>query len=166
MDAIGALVNEHGHRRVRARIRDMLDHFLHYQGIANDEANHLRSVAARFFAQNRAVIQLQKQHQSYCAQAFLDCAFQLGKRARFVSGSPKFSHIRMTDAGIHTGYYFIKLLGSRQTEPLYLDFSYHLESFRAAASCPGCIVASVLLCLGVSRLRFSTQRTTWYWLKA
>jgi hypothetical protein len=34
----------------------------------------------------------------------------------------------MTDAGVHTGYYFIKLLGSRQTEPLYLDFSYHLES--------------------------------------
>jgi len=85
MDAFGALIYKHGNRRVRARIGNMLDHFLHYQGTANDERNHLRSLAARFFAQNRAVIQLHKQHQSYCAQAFLNCAFQLGKRARFVS---------------------------------------------------------------------------------
>jgi hypothetical protein len=35
----------------------------------------------RFFAHNRALIQLHKQHQSYFAQAFLDCAFQLGKNA-------------------------------------------------------------------------------------
>src|SRR5271156_4468948 len=128
MDAIGALVHKHGNRRVRPRIRNMLDHFLHDEGIANDEANHLWSLAARFFAENRAVIQLHKQHQSYCAQAFLNRAFQLCKRARLVSRSPKFSHIRMTDGGVHTGYYFIKLLGSRQTEPLYLDFSYHLLS--------------------------------------
>jgi hypothetical protein len=37
----------------------------------------------------------------------------------------------MTDGGVHTGYYFIERLGSRQTEPLYLDFSYHLESLHA-----------------------------------
>ena len=42
-------------------------------------------VAARFFPQNRAVIKLHKQHQSCFAQAFLDCAFQFGKRACFVS---------------------------------------------------------------------------------
>ena len=34
----------------------------------------------------------------------------------------------MTDGGVHPGYYFIKPLGSRQTEPLDLDFSYHLAS--------------------------------------
>src|ERR1700722_3833325 len=85
MDAVGALIYKNGDRRVRACIRNMLDHFLHDEGIANDEANHLRSVAARFFAQNCTVIQLHKQHQSYCAQAFLDCASQLGKRARLVS---------------------------------------------------------------------------------
>ena len=28
----------------------------------------------------------------------------------------------MTDGGVHTGYYFIKLLGSRQTEPLHLVY--------------------------------------------
>src|SRR5260370_33266168 len=33
----------------------------------------------------------------------------------------------MTDSGVHSGYYFIKPLGSGQTEPLNLDFSYHLE---------------------------------------
>jgi hypothetical protein len=37
----------------------------------------------------------------------------------------------MTDGGIRSKYYFIELLGSRQTEPLYLDFSYHLESLYA-----------------------------------
>jgi hypothetical protein len=85
MDSVGALVYKNGNRRVRACIRSMLGHFLHDEGIANHEANHLRSVAARFFAQNRAVIQLHKQHQSFCAQAFLNCAFQLVKRARSVS---------------------------------------------------------------------------------
>jgi hypothetical protein len=40
----------------------------------------------------------------------------------------------MTDGGVHTGYYFIQLLGSRQTEPLYLDFSYHLESLLRTAA--------------------------------
>jgi hypothetical protein len=44
---------------------------------------------------------------------------------------PNPGHIRMTDGGVHTGYYFIKWLGSHQTEPLYLDFSYHLESLYA-----------------------------------
>lgn len=34
----------------------------------------------------------------------------------------------MTDSDVHTGYYFIERLGGRQTEPLYLDFSYHFES--------------------------------------
>jgi len=34
----------------------------------------------------------------------------------------------MTNGGVHAGYYFIKLLGSRQTEPFYLDFFCHLES--------------------------------------
>jgi hypothetical protein len=37
----------------------------------------------------------------------------------------------MTDGGVHTGYYFLERLGSRQTEPLYLEFSYHLESLYA-----------------------------------
>jgi len=33
----------------------------------------------------------------------------------------------MTDGSVHTAYYFIKTLGSGHTEPLDLDFSYHLE---------------------------------------
>src|SRR5208282_3201918 len=37
---------------------------------------------------------------------------------------------------------------------------------RAAAPCPSCIIASVLLCSGPSRLRFSALRTTRPWLKA
>src|ERR1700730_14295747 len=57
MHAIRALIYKHGNWRVRARIRNMLGHFLHDERIANNEANHLRSLAARFFAQNRAVIQ-------------------------------------------------------------------------------------------------------------
>ena len=83
-----ALIYKHGNRRVRARIRNMLDHFLHDEGIPNDEANYLRSFTARFFAQNRAVIQLHKQHQSCFAQAFLDCAFQFGENALLTEGAP------------------------------------------------------------------------------
>jgi len=85
MHAIGALIHKHGNRRIRAGIRNMLGHFLHDEGIANNEANHLRSLATRFFAHNPALIKLHKQHQSFLAQAFLDCAFQLGKGARFMS---------------------------------------------------------------------------------
>ena len=42
----------------------------------------------------------------------------------------------MTDAGVHTGYYFIKWLRGRQTEPLYFDFSCHLESLYAQPRLP------------------------------
>src|SRR5580700_9050427 len=34
----------------------------------------------------------------------------------------------MTDGGVYTSHYFIKRLGSGQAEPLYLNFSYHLDS--------------------------------------
>jgi hypothetical protein len=43
-----------------------------------------------------------KQHQAGFAQALLDEAFQLGKRAGFVSGFPEFGHIRMTNQGIES----------------------------------------------------------------
>src|SRR5580658_3098047 len=36
----------------------------------------------------------------------------------------------MTDASVHATYYFIKPPGSGQTEPLHLDFSYHLGPFQ------------------------------------
>src|SRR5260370_15398224 len=127
MHAIGALIHKHGNRRVGAGIRNIFGHFLHDEGIANDEANHLRSLVTRFFTHNRTLIKLHKQHQSCFAQSFLDCAFQFGKRACFVSRSPKFSHIRMTNGGVYASHYLIKRFGTGQTEPLYLDFSYHLE---------------------------------------
>src|SRR5260370_34682057 len=41
--------------------------------------------STRFFLQNCALVKLHKQHQSCFAQTFLNCAFQFGKRARFVS---------------------------------------------------------------------------------
>src|SRR6266481_5848711 len=47
-----------GLRQWNAIRPDMLGHFLHDERIANNETNHLRSLAARLFAQNRAVIQL------------------------------------------------------------------------------------------------------------
>ncbi len=50
-----------------------------------DEADDPGRVAASFFPQNSAVIKLHKQHQSYFAQAFLDCTFQFGKRVGPVS---------------------------------------------------------------------------------
>src|ERR1700722_18675453 len=131
MHPVGSLVDKDRNRGIGAGIWNELGHLLHDEGIPNDEANHLRRLITYFFANNRAVIQLHKQHQSYVAQAFLNCAFQFGRRARFVSRSPKFSHIRMTDSGVHTDYYFVEWLGSRQTEPLYLEFSYHLESLCA-----------------------------------
>src|SRR5580692_844763 len=34
----------------------------------------------------------------------------------------------MTNSGVQTGYSFVKWIRSRQTKPLYLDFSCHLES--------------------------------------
>jgi hypothetical protein len=63
----------------------MSRHFLHDERIANDKADDPRYIATCLFAHNCTVIQLHKQHQSGFAQAFFDCAFQLGKRARFVS---------------------------------------------------------------------------------
>jgi len=127
VNAIGALIYKNGNRRVRARIRDMLDHFLHDEGIANDEANHLRSLAARFFAENRAVIQLHKQHQSYCAQAFLNCAFQLGKGTRFISRSPEFGHVRMTDRRVKSRHHLVEGFRGDEAESLNLNCSDHLE---------------------------------------
>jgi hypothetical protein len=38
----------------------------------------------------------------------------------------------MTDGGVYTSHYFIKRLGRGQTEPLDLDFSYHLEPLDCA----------------------------------
>jgi hypothetical protein len=45
----------------------------------------------------------------------------------------------MTDGGVHTGYYFIERLGSRQTKPLYLDFSYLLESLYTQPPLSSCV---------------------------
>src|SRR5216684_906015 len=65
----------------------------------------------------------------------------------------------MTDGGVHTCYYFIKPLGSDQTEPLHLDFSYHLESLCAEPRRDqGALTGSVLLCSGRSRLRLSARQ--------
>src|SRR5580700_11138904 len=128
MHAVRARIYKNRNRRVRTGIRNVLGHFLHDQGIANDEANYLRGFTTRFFPHDRAMIQLHKQHQSCFAQAALNYTLQFGKRTCLVRQSPKFSHIRMTDGGVHTGYYFIERLGSRQTEPLYLDFFNHLEA--------------------------------------
>jgi hypothetical protein len=38
-------------------------------------------VISNLFTHNRALIMLHKQHQSCFGQAFLDCAFQIGKNA-------------------------------------------------------------------------------------
>src|SRR5580704_16197397 len=46
----------------------------------------------------------------------------------------------MTDPGVHATYYFIKPLGSGQTEPLHLDFSYHLRPLYTQPRLdPGCL---------------------------
>src|SRR5689334_5554050 len=45
-------------------------------------------IISNLFTHNRAVIKLRKQHQSCFAQAFLDCAFQLGKNAVLSEGAP------------------------------------------------------------------------------
>ena len=84
MHAIDPLIDEHGHRSVRARVRNILGHFFHEERIANNKANHSGCIATSFFAQNRAVIKLHEEHQSRLAQAFLDCAFQLDKGMRFL----------------------------------------------------------------------------------
>src|SRR5579872_644945 len=131
MHAIGALVYKHGDRRVRARDRNVLRHFLHDERVADKKPDDSRCLLTRFFLQNRALVKLHKQHQSCFAQTFLNCTFQFGKTTRLVSRSPKFSQVRMTDGGVHASYYFIERLGSRQTEPLYLNFSYHFESLYA-----------------------------------
>ena len=83
-----ALIDKHGSRRVRAGIGNIFGHFLHDEGIANYEANHLRSLVTRFFTHNRTLIKLHKQHQSCFAQAFLDFAFQFGKNAVLTEGAP------------------------------------------------------------------------------
>jgi hypothetical protein len=46
----------------------------------------------------------------------------------------------MTDPGVHATYYFIKPPGSGQTEPLNLDFSYHLGPLYTQPRLdPGCM---------------------------
>src|SRR5258707_12639117 len=128
MYAIGALIHQDCDRRVRARVRNMLRHFLHDERVADKKADDSRCVLTRFLLQNCALVKLHKQHQSCFAQTFLNCAFQFGERTCLACRASKFSHIRMTDGGGHTSDYVIERLGSLQTEPLYLDFSYDLES--------------------------------------
>jgi hypothetical protein len=68
----------------------------------------------------------------------------------------------MTDGGVHTTYYFIKPLGSGQTEPLHLDFSYHLEPlYTQPRRDPGCMnsISPALLNLFSAAL-FSSAKTT------
>src|SRR5271167_1373305 len=145
MHAVRALIYKNRNRRVGTGIRNVLGHFLHDQGIANNEANYLRSFTTRFFPHDRAMIHLHKQHQSCFAQAPLNYTLQFGKRTCLVCQFPKFSHIRMTDGGVHTGYYFIERLGSRQTEPLYLDLFNHLESlYTQSASSSGMKVTTAV----------------------
>src|SRR4029077_3587917 len=62
------------------------------------------------------------------AQAFLDCTFQLGKRARFVNGSREVSHIWMPDASVESCHNLLKRLRGDQDESLNLDSPYHLAS--------------------------------------
>src|SRR5580704_3450582 len=65
----------------------------------------------------------------------------------------------MTDGGVHTAYYFIKPLGSGQTEPLHLDFSYHLEPLYTQPRLdPGCINSISPALLRPYRLRFSAKQ--------
>jgi hypothetical protein len=128
MDTIIALVHKHGNRRVGARVWNMLGHFLHDERVADKQSDDSRCVLTGFFLHNSALIKLHKQHQSCFAQAFLDCAFQLGKRARFVSRSPEFSHVRMTDSRINSRHNLIERFRGRKTESLNLDFSNHFEA--------------------------------------
>jgi hypothetical protein len=45
MHAIGPLIDEHCNRSVRARVRNILGHFLHDEWITDNKANHSRRVA-------------------------------------------------------------------------------------------------------------------------
>jgi len=84
MYAIAAFIHQDRHGRIRARVRNMLRHFHHDEWIANDKADDPGCITTSLFAHNRSVIKLHKQHQSCFAQAFFDCAFQLGKRTCLV----------------------------------------------------------------------------------
>src|SRR5580692_3536532 len=128
MHAISALIHKHGNRRVGASVWNMLGHFLHDERVADKQAHDSRCVLARFFPHNSALIKLHKQHQSRFAQTFFDCAFQLGKRARLVSRSPEFSHVRMTDSRINSRHNLIEGFRGGKAESLDLDLSYHLEA--------------------------------------
>src|SRR5260370_38426091 len=73
----------------------------------------------------------------------------------------------MTDGSVHTTYYFIKPLGSGQTEPLHLDFSYHLEPLHTQPRLdPGCMNSiSLALLKPFSDALFSSAKTS-CWRKA
>ena len=79
MHAIGAFIHQDNKLRLRARIRNMLGHFLHDEWITNDKADDPGCTPTSLLAYNRAVVKLHKQHQSCIAQAFLDCAFSSAK---------------------------------------------------------------------------------------
>ena len=114
-----------GNGRVGASIRDVLCHFFHDERIADHKADDSGPLASGCFADDRTVIKCDKKHQSSFAHRFLDRAFQLGGRARFLRRAPEFSHVRMTDPGVDRCDYIIKLLRRDEAESFDFDLSDH-----------------------------------------
>src|SRR5258708_9196598 len=56
MHAIGTFIHQDGNRRVRARVRNMLRHFLHDERVADKQADDSRCVLTRFFLHNCTLI--------------------------------------------------------------------------------------------------------------
>src|SRR5215471_7134606 len=126
MHAIIAFIHQDCDRRVRAGIRNVLRHLLHDEWIANQPTHDPGYIATGLLAKNPALIKLHKQHEPSLAQTFLQRVFEFGKRACSAGCSKEFGHIRVTDGGVYTSYYFSKRLGSGQAEPLDFDFFYHV----------------------------------------
>jgi hypothetical protein len=127
VNSIGTLVNKDGNRSIRAGVWNMRCHFFHNERISDDETNYSRVVALGSLANDRPVIELDKQHQSCSTQNAPDYGFQVRGRFRRMHRLPELSHIRVSDRSLDRCNNVMERLGGDYREPLHFHFSDHSD---------------------------------------
>src|SRR6266404_4819135 len=101
MHAVGTFVDEHGDWSVRARVRNVLGHFLHDKWIAHDEPDHPGHVGTCRFTAYSAMAELHEEHQSGSAQSLANRAFEFCKRPCSCGRLCKLNHVRMAHSALN-----------------------------------------------------------------
>src|SRR5271163_1826412 len=108
-------------------------HLFHDQGIADDEAHHSWHIAPRLPAQNRAQIELHKNHQFCPAETLLNCALQFSESLCTFCRFCEFRHVRLSDRRLERRHNLLDRFGRRYTEP----FNFELSDRHASSSSMG-----------------------------